>query len=774
MRRPGPVGDLFVALRHAMRLFRSNEVDAASAGGAMKRVPIVLGLAAASLGGCDGELSLEGRRCPCVEGYACCAKTNLCVKTGVSCELGSLPPGWALPRTLKQLIGVRGGPGDVDGIGREARFSAPGSIVGDDEYLYVSDGGVQSYMVEAQACYSACASAEDPGACMLGYARTLASPVGIRRVSRATGKVEWLVSGQLMTPLAIDEASLYAATANPTGYLNQLVMTCDVHDPYAGRSIVRIDLETSQMVPLAGTTSAGPPTDGVGSSARFQAIRGMVVHAGKLYLTDADNQGDGWRSALRAVDLVTGSVATLAASPKWPGPSSAQADFVGLAAIAARDAELFAIDVKKPSDPSYPDTQSLWRYDLKTGAVVEEKLAEGASRVRDLCFQEDKLWTLDSWCVRRHWEMQAGNDCAWGGSPSFEDGRYGGFRSARAIWCTGTTSFAANASFWPAAYVVDDVTVRAVGWVPGDASTYGMPISWLQTLAGEPSHQGPETVIAPGLQMRIDRPRAVHADAAGTLIIEESGSRLVRVEPGGNVTTYRLTNDASSIAVAPDGALYFVGLDSAIHQLDTTKAFDQNLPLDEAATVLVPKLPGLWFSRLAHDGVGALYAPFGGEYAHGLLRIDPVSGAWEKLQTPKHLDLAGLWVASSDRIFFATIEEHYIGQVGNVIATYSKLHSMDLATGRISDLPVPPDRWQPSALAYHAGVLWVAEAQRSRVRAMVLAGGEILDVVGRAGSKGVQLGSLPASLNDPVGLAILPGGALAIADATENVVLLAE
>jgi hypothetical protein len=45
---------------------------------------------------------------------------------------------------------------------------------------------------------------------------------------------------------------------------------------------------------------------------------------------------------------------------------------------------------------------------------------------------------------------------------------------------------------------------------------------------------------------------------------------------------------------------------------------------------------------------------------------------------------------------------------------------------------------------------------------------------GMPGRRGVQLGSLPASLNYPTNIALLPDGSLAITDYAENVVLVAK
>jgi hypothetical protein len=51
--------------------------------------------------------------------------------------------------------------------------------------------------------------------------------------------------------------------------------------------------------------------------------------------------------------------------------------------------------------------------------------------------------------------------------------------------------------------------------------------------------------------------------------------------------------------------------------------------------------------------------------------------------------------------------------------------------------------------------------------------GEIFDVIGEFGTQGLRLGALPASLNTPFDIALLPDGSLAITDHAENVVLVA-
>jgi DNA-binding beta-propeller fold protein YncE len=99
---------------------------------------------------------------------------------------------------------------------------------------------------------------------------------------------------------------------------------------------------------------------------------------------------------------------------------------------------------------------------------------------------------------------------------------------------------------------------------------------------------------------------------------------------------------------------------------------------------------------------------------------------------------------------------------------------IDIATRQATEMPAPVEGWHASGLAYDpAGVLYVAEAERQRVRGLNVETGEIFDVVGQLGSRGVQLRALPASLSRPADIALLPDGSLLIADYDENVVLVA-
>jgi streptogramin lyase len=72
-----------------------------------------------------------------------------------------------------------------------------------------------------------------------------------------------------------------------------------------------------------------------------------------------------------------------------------------------------------------------------------------------------------------------------------------------------------------------------------------------------------------------------------------------------------------------------------------------------------------------------------------------------------------------------------------------------------------------------AGSLFVADTRGHTVRKIAIASGAVTTYVGAAGVAAVQIGPLPAGLNTPCGLALGSGGALYIASAHENAILLA-
>jgi DNA-binding beta-propeller fold protein YncE len=652
------------------------------------------------------------------------------------------------PTKLEHTLGLTGGLGSADGIGRDARFSMARSIVGDAKYLYVSDGYLPTKY--EFPCKEQCEDAADPDGCALGHAEF--GPIGVRRVSRSTDEVEWLVRDRLLVPLTLHDDDLFAGTASVKGHFS--ASACKLELPKLATSIVRVDPQTGALAPLAGTDAPGPPHDGVAGSARFQDIRGMVAHQGKLYLTE-------YAGALREVDLTTGQVRTLAAGPGWTGEALVQAGFGRLEAITQHGGQLFAID-------NSPEKHwRLWRYDLGTATVEEQWTVATPELPYDwpangVCFiREDSDYLLASTpsCLMSGKPWSAPEDCHIGHltQTGFDDGSIARFTALLGIWCPGDVNDA---------FVADRVTVRSVSFVaPGQGAD-------VNTLAGEPSHEGPETSIPAGPQMRLAAPVEITGDAAGTVVVRQHlGEDLVRITADGKVATYGLPG-AHGMALGPSGRLY-LNREGRVYALDLGKAFDQHAPFSAAASLL--SLDD--YERIVHDGAGTLYAkrnrlPGGCSVA----RIDPTSGTPEVIadwDATSPLCSFRLAAAGGSQLFM--IEELEWTMVNDEgWPRRNRVLSLDLASGNVAALPIPFDGWQVSALAYDpAGVLYVAEGGRQRIRGLIVETGEVFDVVGKQGSQGVQLGLLPASLNNPRDIALLPDGSLAIADYDENVVLVA-
>jgi DNA-binding beta-propeller fold protein YncE len=105
------------------------------------------------------------------------------------------------------------------------------------------------------------------------------------------------------------------------------------------------------------------------------------------------------------------------------------------------------------------------------------------------------------------------------------------------------------------------------------------------------------------------------------------------------------------------------------------------------------------------------------------------------------------------------------------VAEPSRIVRVDMASGAID--PVTSDGWAGiAAIAYHpAGVLYVADADGHRVRAVQVATGAVLDLAGDPAREVVIPGPLPGALARPEGLVVLPEGDVYFTDASDNAIL---
>jgi len=181
-------------------------------------------------------------------------------------------------KRVTTLAGKAGELGSVDGIGDRARFTAPQALVVAGGALYIAD-------TDAHA---------------------------IRRLELSTREVT-TVAGMLMVDGAYDAAGPAARFRFPKGLVADGTTALYVADAYnhAIRKVTLADGVTSTIAGRLGTQGA---TDGRASAARFDTPQGVVLDgAGTLYVADTFND------AIRAVDLATAAVTTLAGEPGSSG-----------------------------------------------------------------------------------------------------------------------------------------------------------------------------------------------------------------------------------------------------------------------------------------------------------------------------------------------------------------------------------------------------------------------------------------------------------------------
>jgi len=111
-------------------------------------------------------------------------------------------------------------------------------------------------------------------------------------------------------------------------------------------------------------------------------------------------------------------------------------------------------------------------------------------------------------------------------------------------------------------------------------------------------------------------------------------------------------------------------------------------------------------------------------------------------------------------------------QRGNKVAMPSTLAGSAGNSGSSDGIGAAAQFFNPTdVVADGAGGLYIADGN-STLRRVALADRSVITIAGRAFQARVTLGPLPAGLNRPTAVALLPTGEIIIADATENAVLI--
>ena len=161
--------------------------------------------------------------------------------------------------------------GCTDGIGKEARFYAPGGITTDGTSLFVLD------------CWNHT----------------------IRKIDLTTRAVTTFAG----RPGVIGSADGVGAAAG-FGWLKDVTTdgTALYETEYDGNSVRKIVIATAEVSTIAGGPSTYGSTDGIGMAARFDYPAGITTDGTSLYIVDIYN------ATIRKMDLSSGMVTTLAGS----------------------------------------------------------------------------------------------------------------------------------------------------------------------------------------------------------------------------------------------------------------------------------------------------------------------------------------------------------------------------------------------------------------------------------------------------------------------------
>lgn len=683
---------------------------------------------------------------------------------------GSVAGGWAgsgsggrggsqgTTGALRLVAGKLGGPGDLDGIGAAARFRAPFGVA--------TDGAGQLFVTDEE-----------------GHV--------VRQIDTATGAVTTR-AGLPGTPGSSDGVGAVARFSRPTGIASDGRGTIFIAD--AGNQTIRkLVLSTGAVTTLAGTVGVTGSRDGAGSVAQFAQPKGLASDGlGTLFVADSGNH------AIRAIDLTTAVVGTLAGAAEKPGT----ADGIGPAAELAhpsgvtydRAGNLFVAD---------PQVQLIRQIALATGAVTTIAGAPPPSQGPDAHLPTmrgsvdgvgaearfcdptgiasdgaGRLFVADRFnCAIRRIDVSTRLVTTLAGDSHNCASRDGVGVDALLATPTGVVSDGAGnlfvASHW-------DHTVRKIVVETREVST----------VAGSAENVGDDAGI--GEAARFSGPRAIASDGQGNLFVADGALRKLVLATGAVTSFAGIDGRGAAVGIAALGVAaddhgnLFVTGGGAIRKVvvatgevaTVARLLDEPGSSDEDGAE-----PGIG-TTLASDGADSLFVIHGDSIRQVVVSTGAVTtlaghsragGSSDGLGTAaRFFGAQGIAADRAGNVFVAdtgnqTIRKIVIatGQVTTLVGAAGSAGSSD-GTGANARFNQPT-----GIVCDDQGNLYVGDLGNRTLRKIVIATQTVTTVVGTPGRMGVVLGALPAGLSAPVGLAMGPSGELLIADAAEHAILAA-
>ncbi len=625
--------------------------------------------------------------------------------------------GSVVPRKLALLAGQLGGPGNIDGIGAAARFAGPYGIALDQSgNAFVADTSNHT----------------------------------IRRVVLATGAVS-TIAGLSGVPGAFDGAGSAARFNAPWGLAidtSSGFSTLYIAD--SGNNLIRrLDVSQSRVTTMAGT--AGPPgsTDATGTAARFNGPRAVLYDSttSSVYVADAGN------NTIRAIAIGTNAVTTLAGS----ATASGLVDATGAAARFRLPADL-AIDSFGNLYVADTNNSAVRKVVLGTGVVTTLASGSPITGPASIAYNGDIIATTQS-------------------SPTSLlriNSVTGAVSTIMSLSNPGVIRFDANNAnlYMGLPYEVDkiDLNAKTISTVAGTMEHYDTAGTGLLSAPYVIAGNGADLLFVNNtISYRLQQ-ITVSTGAATTYLPPTCLGNfrgLANVRAGNLTAACASSNTIVNMAQNGSGLTTVAGSDFVAGSSDGAgSAAEFNNP-----------------QGLADDGAGTVYVADAGN--HTIRKVVVSTGAVTTLAgmagTPGSADGTGLAASFSGPAAVASDGQGnlYVADAGNHTIRRVVLSSRAVTTiagtagmaGTADGAGTAARFLGPTSIAADgAGNLYVSDGDT--VRQIVLSGASVTTLVGVPGRMGVVLGDLPAGLNHPGGIAVLPGGAVAITNPVEHAILI--
>ena len=646
-------------------------------------------------------------------------------------------------RAVTTLAGLAGVVGASDGTGTGASFGSLEGLASDGAgNLYAADqlnNNIRKIAIATGAVTTFAGSASESGAADgRGPAARFFRPNGvasdgagnlfvadsfnnaIRKIAIATAAVTTLAGAP--TRSASGPSTNWLDSLNyPSGIASDGTGNLYVAD--TNNSLIRkVDIATGTFTTLAGGSFAVPGADGTGTAANFGQPQGIAAdRAGNLYVADTLND------TVRKIVIATGAVTTFSGTPGQQGA----VDGIG---ANARFTSPWGLTSDGAGNLFVADTNSIRKIVIATAAVTtvagtrdQTGTADGtgaAARFNDPCgIASDgagNLYVADTLnnSIRK---VATASGTVTTVAPSLAPSVDGTGGAARFTSPTGITGDGSGNL-----YVTDgNGTIRQIV-----AATRAVT-----TFAGAAGQQG--NVDGIGVDARFTNPNAIFGDLTGNLFVADGVVIRQVTVPAGAVTTVAGTQNvwgvsnlfAGPTGVVSDGAGNLYVSD---YGFETCECVRKVVIATGAVTLVAGGFDGAPVTTrfygpkgIATDAAGNLYVTDG----TSIQKIDTATG---------------------------------------VVTTFAGMPSV----GGIADgVGTAATFVGPSGIASDgAGTFYVVDGYA--IRKIDIASATVSTIIGSFGQVGVSTGALPATLNTPVAVTVLPTGEIAIVDSIENAVLI--